>query len=442
MPRQSVPLVIGRSLLLLGVFAAIVTVLVTDEKPSFANGMRAHGVSLAATTVVDGLDNAVSVATHSGGGVFVADDSGRVTLWGDSQSPARTLDLGVAVSNTEGGGILDLAAAPDGLAVYVLYVADAPPGVDPPHWGDTCETDRIVSGCVLSLQVARLDFDPSEQPAIDVVTDATWCIVHPGRRDGALAVDRSGSLLVASGDGASDTKVDDGFDDVEYASADGSGCSSTNSHRGAFRARQDGEVGQPLNGTVVRLDPTTRPAEPELLAIGIASPAGLAAQLDGDDVWLIDLAWCGDHELDVVDTDSARVEDLGWPCAQTTRVSSGYGQLSECRSRQAETDTSIAPVAVIPATEASAGCGSPARAPVGPVLVDLVGTGEALVWADREAGCVWFAPTGDASRMSTPGLLLDRIAVTDIDADADGNLYLLHQGDEPGSGYVMRVTGR
>lgn len=437
------PVIVLRFLFLAGVIGAMLFLVLRGDGPSLPDGVTSPSAEVRLDVVLDGLDSPVAVGSHSSGGLFVADRAGRVMYHpaNDTVAPL-TIDLTDAVHSGPDSGVIDLVAVPGAgvTAVYVLYLADAPPGQTPPYWNDSCVLEnRIVSGCVLDAHIARIDFDAQAGPTSRLLLDDLWCVVQPNGLDGALAVDTSGNLLIAFGDGASSHGVDDGSGDVDYAAADSDGCSPTGEHLGAFRAREAGAPdsdGSSLNGTVVRYEPTTGIVE--VLAYGLHRPTGLSVDQTTGDIWLLDRGWRSADEINMIPGPTTDATDFGWPCAESGAPTDGYAALAMCRDRRAETDASTQPMLALRRDTDLAECDAPSIDPRSLVLTSLarLGAGSSMVWTDPTSRCVFFAPATNPVGAS-PSILLKGYLVADMIPTSDG-LLVLHVGTD-GEGSVVAV---
>jgi len=291
--------------------------------------------------VISGLIRPTVVRFSPDGRVFVAEKSGIVKVFPSLTATTPTIfaDLTTNVDNYWDRGLLGMAldpGFPSNPYVYVLYAYDAPIGGTAPVWNDGCPTPPgpNTDGCVVSGRLSRLTASGNVMSGPEKVLINAWGQQFPSHSLGALQFGTDGALYASDGDGASMGTVDYGQFGGNPLGDPPGGVGGTMqppwAEGGALRAqslrRQPGEPAV-LNGTVIRVDPSTGNAlstnplasssdlnARRIVADGLRQPFRFTIQPSTNKLWIGDVgneAW---EEIDVAPNPTAEVRDFGWPC--------------------------------------------------------------------------------------------------------------------------------
>jgi glucose/arabinose dehydrogenase len=308
------------------------------------------------TPLIKGLDHPTTVRLAPDGRLFVAEKGGKVKVFDDAEdtAPDVLVDLAPAVYDYWDHGLLGLAVDPAFPArpyVYVLYALD-----ETNRWGDNCPDPpgANTDGCVVDGRLSRLQVGPGNTlvGTEKVLLDRRWCSQYPSHGLGSLAFGGDGALYLSAGDGADFNGVDygqfgggPGSPTVANPCGDPPGAAGTRlappkAEGGALRSQDLLSASDPLgyNGTVLRLDPDTGAARagnpligtnpPEagrIIAHGLRNPFRLAARPGTDEIWVADVGWNVDEELNrIPDPADGVVENFGWPCFEGASHQAGY----------------------------------------------------------------------------------------------------------------------
>ena len=299
--------------------------------------------------VFTGLNQPTNIEFAPDGRIFVAEKGGRIMVYEDLADPTPTVfaDLSATVHNQHDRGLLGLAVHPEFPAqpyVYVLYAYDAPPGQTAPYWNDNCAAVGGTNGgrCVVTGRLSRLTADGDTMTGTEQVLIQDWCQQYASHATGDLAFGADGMLYVSAGDGASYDLVDYGqLGNPHNPCADPPGGAMTppTAEGGALRAQDLRTTSDPtgLDGTVLRLDPSTGAAAPgnplagsadpnarRIVAQGLRNPYRFTIRPGTNEVWLGDVGWTRWEELNRVVDPTAQVSNFGWPCYEGTGRQSGY----------------------------------------------------------------------------------------------------------------------
>ncbi len=318
-------------------------------------------------TVFSGLTNPTAIRFSSDGRVFVAEKSGLIKVFDsltDTQ-PDVFADLRTQVHNFWDRGLLGLALDPDFPAdpyVYVLYTYDAAIGGTAPRWGtagatsDGCATPpgATADGCVVSGRLSRLTATGNSMTGTERVLIEDWCQQYPSHSVGSLDFGPDGALYVSGGDGASFNFVDYGQDGSplnpcgDPPGGVGATLAPPTAEGGALRSQDLRTAGDPtgLDGALLRVDPATGAALPDnpfvspdpnarrIVAYGMRNPFRFAVRPGTGEVWIGDVGWNTWEEINRIQSPTAGVTNLGWPCYEGAGLQGGYdsANLSICEN--------------------------------------------------------------------------------------------------------------
>ncbi len=317
--------------------------------PAPTPAAAAPAPGFADTVVLSGLTDPTTVRFSPDGRVFVAEKSGLIKVFdglGDT-TPTVFADLRTQVHNYWDRGLLGLAldpAFPTQPWVYVLYTRDAAIGGNAPLWGtagttsDPCPTPPgpTTGGCVVSGRLSRLQAAGDSMTGTEKVLVEDWCQQYPGHSVGDLEFGMDGSLYASAGDGASFTFMDYGQNGSPTNPCGdppvGVGGAQTppGAQGGAMRSQDARTPGDPqgLDGTVIRVDPTTGaglPGNPlyastdpnarRLVATGLRNPFRMAMRPGTSELYLGDVGNGGWEEINGITAPTdGTLDNFGWPC--------------------------------------------------------------------------------------------------------------------------------
>jgi glucose/arabinose dehydrogenase len=346
--------------MLVATLAAVVLVLLV---PVSGNAVSALPSGFQEEAVISGLTNPTNVEFSQDGRVFVAEKSGLIKVF-DSLSdttPTTLANLSTNVYNFWDRGLLGLALAPNFPAspyVYVLYTYDHQLGSTQPapRWGtagvlsDPCPSPpgATADGCVVSGRLSRLQVDPNTNTMTgsEQVLVEDWCQQYPSHSIGDLAFGADGALYVSGGDGASFNFADYGQDGNplnpcgDPPGGAGAALTPPTAGGGALRSQDLRASGDAvtLDGTVLRVDPTTGDALPNnplignadanakrIVAYGLRNPFRFTIRPGTSEVWLGDVGWNDWEEINRIAAPAdATVDNFGWPCYEGPGRQAGY----------------------------------------------------------------------------------------------------------------------
>jgi glucose/arabinose dehydrogenase len=384
------------------------------------------------TIAINGLSNPIAVDFAADGRVFVAEQNGRIKVYDSvaDTSPTIFADLSANVHNFWDRGLLGMALAPNFPAdpsVYVLYTHDAVIGGTAPRWGtgalsDNCPTPPgpTTDGCVVSGRLSRLAADGNVMTGTEQVLVEGWCQQFPSHSVGAIDFGPDGALYASAGDGASFNFADYGQRGNPCGDPPGgTTIAPPNAEGGALRSQDLRTPLDPvgLNGSVIRVDPTTGAGLPDnpmglssdpnarrLVAHGMRNPFRIAVRPGTNEVWVGDVGWNDFEEIDrIVNPTDTTVDNFGWPCREGTENQDGYddANLTICENLYAAgANSTAAPYyaydhgpQIIPGEQCSTGSSS-----VTGLAFYTGGTypgyDGGLFFADNARGCIWFMRRG------------------------------------------------
>jgi len=234
---------------------------------------------------VASIRNAVGMAAFPGASrIYIASRGGRIFVLDEGGEPRKVLDLAREVSCCEEEqGMFDLAAEPDGSALYASF-------------SDTRGTLRVVS---IPMVLGRLKAG-SRQDLLSIPQ------ASPRHHGGSLEIGPDGHLFIGTGDGVLD------LDPRNRAQSFGS-----------------------LRGKLLRIDPdaggetyavpstnpfTDRPgARPEIFARGLRNPWRFSFDRATGDLWLADVGRYEVEEINFLPAGTGAGTNLGWDRLEGTR---------------------------------------------------------------------------------------------------------------------------
>lgn len=397
----------------------------------------------------EGLKQPTAVTVAPNGTIFVTEKRGRVLSFrgrGD-HSPTLVADLRRQVHSFDERGLTGIEVDPrypKRRFIYVAYTLNAPLGIAAPFWGLNAKRGSgeepclgglpdlaYRRGCVVSSRVSRLPIGRKGRagPEQPVLTD--WCQQFGSHSIGELAFDRKGALLVGGGEGAAFTAPDTGNRGNPVGV-----CGDPPGEGGALRAQDLRTAGDPLtlDGTIARINPldgspaagNPNPAPGNagrIVAYGLRNPFRFALRPGADEVWIADVGWVRNEEIDVARLGAVR--DFGWPCFEGNSRQPRYAKLRNpiCLGLNPKTDiadpfftyrhgASVLPGDGCDDTDAAAISGIEFdRGPHFPFPYD-----GALLFADYVRGCIWSIGPGRFGRPGLRGLgVFETGAATPID---------------------------
>ncbi|WP_228942642.1 PQQ-dependent sugar dehydrogenase [Nocardioides sp. Leaf374] len=323
------------------------------------------------TVVMSRLDEPTAIDFADDGRVFVAEKPGVVKVFDSLDDPTGEVfaDLNATVMNYWDRGLLGMTLAPDfpeDPSVYVLYAYDHLPG-DPapaPRWGrpgayyDEC-ADPVGVGCTVGARVSRLTAEGDRMVGEEEVLVEDGCLQYPSHATGSVAFGPDGYLYASIGEGASFT-----FDD--YGQGGGNPCRDPfdpdhprEAQGGSLRSQDIRTYGDPLglDGTVVRLDPTTGLGAPDnalvdsgdanaarMVAHGLRNPFRFTFRPGTDEVWVGDVGGSRFEEINRIADPTAGVRNFGWPCYEGAERNPAFDVLDVrmCEDLYADAGTPLA----------------------------------------------------------------------------------------------------
>ena len=423
-----------RDILGVGVAALLATMVVGLASAATAPAAT-YPTGFSEQTVFSGLTNPTAIRFSSDGRVFVAEKSGLIKVFDsltDTQ-PDVFADLRTQVHNFWDRGLLGLALDPDFPAspyVYVLYTHDAAIGGAAPRWGtagatsDGCPSPpgATADGCVVSGRLSRLTAAGNSMTGTERVLIEDWCQQYPSHSVGSLDFGSDGALYVTGGDGASFNFVDYGQDGSplnpcgDPPGGVGAVLTPPTAEGGALRSQDLRTLGDPtsLDGALLRVDPATGAALPDnpappsadpnarrIVAYGMRNPFRFAVRPGTTEVWIGDVGWNTWEEINRIQSPTAAVANLGWPCYEGAGRQGGYdsANLSICENLYAAGTGAVqAPYSawnhsslVVPAESCPSGSSSAAGIAFAPVNGGSYPDeyDGALFFADYSRDCIW-----------------------------------------------------
>jgi glucose/arabinose dehydrogenase len=321
------------------------------------------------SVVWSGLNQPTAIRFSPDGRVFIAEKSGRIKVFDGLTDTTPTLfaDLNVNVYNYWDRGLLGLALDPNFPAspyVYVMYTHDAPIGGTAPKWGtpgvlsDPCPTPPgpNTDGCIASGRISRLQASGNTMTGQEKVLVEDYCQQYPSLSVGSLVFGADGALYASGGTASGFT-----FNDWGQAGSPlnpcgdppgGVGATLTppTAEGGSLRAQDIRTTGDPmsLDGTVIRIDPSTGTGLPDnplagnsdpnarrMIAYGLRNPFRMTLRPGTSELWLGDVGTGNYEELNrITNPTDGTVENFGWPCYEGPNRQPGFdaADLNLCES--------------------------------------------------------------------------------------------------------------
>lgn len=462
----------GRALALAMLFALVVT------------GADARAANLPTgfqdTTVFEGLSQPTTFKFAPGGEVFVALKSGEIVVYENllDTTPELFADLRKPVYDNGDHGLLGLALDPNFSVnhyVYALYtydhvlgktLADGEEGKFP-RWGEspTYEGDPCPepanAGCPVSGRLVRLVAEgghaaPSAAKPTEDVLIEDWCQQFSSHSIGDLHFGPEGALFVSGGEGASFTASDYGQFGNRCGDPQGDAgenLSPPSAEGGSLRSQSvrspSGRVS--LDGTLLRVDPNTGEGwagnpfassgnanARRIVAYGFRNPFRFALNSRTNEVFVNNVGYGTDEEIDRLPVQPAQAYNSGWPCFEGLGRNPGFEGLglSSCEGLYHQPgstsspffyydhSTVVAPGDPCPTFNGSAISGSAFyEGSEYPAEYD-----DAFFFADSVRGCIYVMyadADGDPDPLTVAPFLsnTDPYPGVDIEQGPEGNLY-------------------
>ncbi len=331
------------------------------------------------STLFSGLSEPTKIQIASDGRVFVAQKNGLILEFqslNDPNPPTVWADLRSEVDDYWDRGLLGLALSPNFVTDHTLYVqygwdhnpvSDMPgnPYGTPVSWNDVCPgppagPGSTTDGCTILGRISRITGVPSGTPlgqANETVLVAGFCQQYPSHSNDDLWFGSDGDLYSTAGEGASFLSFDYGElggttnplitpvnpcgDPV--AGDIGTAQTLPAAEGGSLRAqsirRVEGTSDAVLNGSLLRIDPTTGygvPGNPyytgdgnnnasRILAFGLRNPFRFTFQPGKNTVWIGDVGENTWEEIDRLPLPAtAGANNFGWPCDEGAGAHPGW----------------------------------------------------------------------------------------------------------------------
>lgn len=303
-----------------------------------------------------GLDQPTAVAFAPDGRVFVTEKPGRLVVFGGigDTTKSTVIDLQTEVNDFWDRGLSGIALSPtfasDGW-IYLLYTFDRLPGdTVVPRWGEVCPDPPGVTrdGCVVTGRLIRIKVSAANLVVDrdDLIT-GEWCQQFPSHSQDDLAFGPDGFLYVSSGEGANFNATDYG----QFGGSPGSPtpvnpCADPLDYGGGLRAQSPRRpTGAPrlLNGSILRVDPATgngAPGNPfaassdanarRIAAYGLRNPYRIGFRPGTAELWIADVGWDMNEEINRFTVGTATAPNFGWPCFEGATQRNAYQSHAGC----------------------------------------------------------------------------------------------------------------
>jgi glucose/arabinose dehydrogenase len=468
---------------------AVVAVVLAALVCSLASVVSRAGPAAAAVppgftevTAFSGLVQPTAVRFAPDSRIFVAEKRGTIQMYDDvdDPTPTRVADLRTEVHNFWDRGLLGLAVDPQFPArpyLYVLYTFDGPIGGTAPRWGtagadsDPCPTPPGANGdgCVVSGKLARLTLTGTTTTKRDLIHD--WCQQYPSHTVGDLVFGADGALYVSAGDGASFTFTDYGQDGSprnpcgDPPGGVGGAMTPPSAQGGALRSQDLRTPADPvtLDGTVIRVDPSTGAALPSnpgaaaadanarrIVAYGFRNPFRITTRPGSQDIWVGDVGAGVWEELNRIPTPASAVRNYGWPCYEGSGRQAAFdaADLTLCENLYAQPSADVVPYFAyrhdqrLNAADTCSSTGGSSSAGVsfsfysgGPYPPAYDG---ALFFADYSRRCIWVITRGTDGLLDRAGarpFVSNAAGPVDLELSPAGELFYVDMG----GGTIRRI---
>jgi glucose/arabinose dehydrogenase len=245
-------------------------------------------------TIVAGLEAPTALAYAPDGRLFVAEKTGRVTVFAQGRLH-EFLDLSDEVNHFSDRGLNNLAIDERG-RLYLFFTEEL--RMDDPDKGHPAG-GRLI-------RVEALENDPNRADPESRVTLLSGFDSHgPWHSVGGLDFDERGNLVVAFGDGSP-------YYPQEFSAAGLVAYDSTSMSGKVLRIN-------PENGRGVPSNPEYRPQQPDsvrskIIAIGFRMPYRLTVDQATDEIYVGDVGTDQYEEIDLVPGTVSEPPNYGWPC--------------------------------------------------------------------------------------------------------------------------------